>query len=228
VTVRKAQLLILFVLIVVMLILASAVLAQTKGKPYLEGMGAQDTGRVQTDLGDVKSYSEGQGADRTGSQILNGGDTRTVPEGEAGEADRSSAEEMNLNAQKVMAVQLVFKGVSNDGEQGSDTRNEATSIQCTNTSSDKIKVEVDVYDDSGSVYTGSISLSPNRTATFSTQNTAIYYEDVILGGSTGTGFISQGYGEVLSESEDVICSAQVLDPLNVPPDYITVLELNKP
>jgi hypothetical protein len=68
-------------------------------------------------------------------------------------------------------------------------------------------------------------MPPNRTFTFSTQNTTIYFDDVLLGGSPGTNAIFQGYGVILANNPNVICTAQVLDPLNYPPEFVVQLEL---
>ncbi len=78
------------------------------------------------------------------------------------------------------------------------------------------------------VYTGTVNMPPNRTFTFSTQNTTIYFDDVLLGGSPGTDAIFQGSGLVLAASNKVICTAQVLDPLNYPPVFVGSLELYRP
>jgi len=125
-----------------------------------------------------------------------------------------------------LKVRYLFSGVSDDGEQGSASRKEATSIHCTNVSASDNDVEVDVYQWDGiDVFTGTVTMPPNRTFTFSTQNTTIYFDDVILGGVPGTDAIFQGSGRILSASDEVICSAQVLDPLNYPPIFATKLTM---
>lgn len=125
-------------------------------------------------------------------------------------------------------VLYTFTGVSDDGLQGGGTRKEATSIHCTNIGGTEASVEVQVYNVSGGTpYTGTITIGAGVTTTFSTQNTTIYWDDIFLGGA-GTGVISQGYGHVLSDSGNVICTAQFLDPLNSPPEVIVSLEMYRP
>jgi hypothetical protein len=119
-----------------------------------------------------------------------------------------------------------FTGVTDDGEQGSATRKEATTIHCTNVGSNIAQVEVQVYQWNGTdVYTGTANIPVNGTLTFSTQNTTIYFDDVILGGSLGTPAIFQGSGKILSSSPQVFCTAQALDPLTYPPNFVTKLPL---
>jgi len=138
------------------------------------------------------------------------------------EADAS----VHSTTDNTLHLQYRFSGVSDDGEQGSANRKEATSIHCTNTSAADNEVEVQVYQWNGTdVFTGTVTMPPNRTFTFSTQNTTIYFDDVILGGVPGTDPVFQGSGQILSESADIICSAQVLDPLNYPPIFATKLTM---
>jgi hypothetical protein len=125
-----------------------------------------------------------------------------------------------------LSVLYTFSGVTDDGEQGSASRREATSIHCTNLDAGDVQVEVQIYQWNGTdVYTGTVTMPPNRSFTFSTQNTTIYFDDVILGGSPGTDAIFQGSGRVLSASPRVICTAQALDPLNYPPVFMDKLAL---
>ncbi len=119
-----------------------------------------------------------------------------------------------------------FTGVTDDGQQGSATRKEATSIHCTNMSAMNAQVEVQLYQWNGTdVFTGTVTMPPNRTFTFSTQNTTIYFDDVLLGGSPGTEAIFQGSGQILSSSREVYCTVQVLDPLNYPPVFASKLPM---
>ncbi|MCB9134690.1 MAG: DUF11 domain-containing protein [Anaerolineales bacterium] len=130
------------------------------------------------------------------------------------------------SAVPTLSLLYQFSGVTDDGEQGSASRREATSIHCTNTSAEVTQVEVRLYQWNGTdVFTGTVNMPPNRTFTFSTQNTTIYFDDVILGGSPGTPAIFQGSGQVLANRPEVICSVQALDPLNYPPTFITRIPL---
>jgi pyruvate/2-oxoglutarate dehydrogenase complex dihydrolipoamide dehydrogenase (E3) component len=121
-----------------------------------------------------------------------------------------------------------FSGVSDDGLQGDASRKEATSIHCTNVSAANNQVEVQLYQWNGTdVFTGTANIPPNGTLTFSTQNTTIYFDDVLLGGSPGTTAIFQGSGVILAESSQIVCSVQVLDPLTYPPIFAVGLEIYK-
>ncbi len=122
----------------------------------------------------------------------------------------------------------VFSGVTDDGAQGGASRKEATAVHCSNFGTTDAQVEVQLYQfDGATVYTGSTTIQVNRTWTFSTQNTLIYSDDVIVGGNPGTNAISQGLGRILADQTSIVCTAQVLDPLNNPPQYMANLTLFK-
>jgi hypothetical protein len=179
-------------------------------KPYLEGDGVRAGSSVDGTSALDKGWSEGE-AGRSGGTTLEG---------------TSLQEWLALTADGDLSVLYMFSGVTDDGEQGSASRREATSIHCTNISLESIQTEVQVYQWSGTdVYTGTVNMPPNRTFTFSTQNTTIYFDDVLLGGSPGADAIFQGSGRVLTSQPGVICTAQVLDPLNYPPAFVSALEL---
>lgn len=121
-----------------------------------------------------------------------------------------------------------FAGVSDDGAKGGAGRKEATSIHCANVDSAEVKIKVQLRQWNGAVVgEGCVTAAPDRHLTFSTQNTTIYVEDVILGGSAGEGTdsIFQGSGVVLIDRGTVVCSAQVLDPLGYPPIFAVNLPL---
>jgi hypothetical protein len=133
----------------------------------------------------------------------------------------------NPSIQDDLSIRLMFSGVTDDGEQGSANRKEATSIHCTNTGSTNNTVEVILYQWNGTdIFTGTVDMPPMRTFTFSTQNTTIYFDDVLLGGSPGTDAIFQGFGVVLSEKPTIACTAQVLDPLGYPPMFMDKLAMH--
>lgn len=139
-----------------------------------------------------------------------------------------TANNANPKAPEELAVRLMFSGVTDDGEKGSADRKEATSIHCTNTGSTDNIVEVIIYQWNGTdIYTGTVTMPPRRTFTFSTQNTTIYFDDVLLGGNPGTDAIFQGFGVVLSEKPTIACTAQVLDPLGYPPFYMDKLAMHE-
>jgi len=192
--------------VVIMVMVARAQGPETK--PYAEGQGAQATGRVENPTSQEMRPGEGlSGSSGTGRLS------------ETGAAD--------LLATNGLSVLYRFSGVADDGAQGSASRKIATSVHCTNIDNlNTAQVEVQVFDFSGTeVYTATMSLSPNRTKTASTQGTAVYFEDALLGGLPGTGTINQGSGRILSSNTNVICTAQVLDPLNVPPVFMSALEM---
>jgi hypothetical protein len=101
----------------------------------------------------------------------------------------------------------------------------ATSVHCTNYSSTSVQVRIQIFNFSGSnTMNGSFTLSASRSATFSTQLTALYFDDVVLTPATT---IDQGSGRILvnNSAAKIICTAQVLDPTNNPPSYGVKLNL---
>lgn len=123
-----------------------------------------------------------------------------------------------------------FTGVVDDGQQGTPDRLIATSIHCTNVDDtvppEPAEVAVQVYQWNGTdVYSGTVTMTANRTFTFSTQGTSIYFDDVILGGAPGTQAIFQGSGQIWSSHPNVVCTAQTLDPLNYPPEFMVRLPM---
>ncbi|MCB9134689.1 MAG: hypothetical protein H6636_04630 [Anaerolineales bacterium] len=227
----------LFILLTLMagLIFATFVVVSAGGlveKPYAEGEGALSTGQRSSLADPEKPYVEGEGAVSTGASVGENSDKNAEPEGMEGSAGTGSLEKVNAHLASGLsnlAMILQFSGVSDDGEQGSSNRKEATSIHCTNVYTGNVTVEVQIYQWNGTdVYTGTVNMPPNRTFTFSTQNTTIYFDDVLLGGSPGTPAIFQGSGRVLADNPAVVCSAQVLDPLNYPPVFVVGLEMYQP
>ena len=144
-------------------------------------------------------------------------------------AETGKAREGQTSSEAMNSLQLLyqFTGVTDDGEMGSSNRKKATSIHCTNVDTTDVQVEVQIYQWNGTdVYTGTLIMPPNRTSTFSTQNTFLYYEDVFIGG--GTPAIFQGSGQIYASSPKVICTVQALDPLNYPPTFVTKLPMFDP
>ncbi|MCB9079514.1 MAG: hypothetical protein H6631_18075 [Anaerolineaceae bacterium] len=134
--------------------------------------------------------------------------------GELGLADPPSAG---------LTVQYMFTGVANHPIAA--TRQIATSVHCTNFGSGNVQAEIQLFSVGGaSAYGDTVTINSNRTWTFSTQNTAIYREDSIL----NTGVLEQGSGRILADSAQLICTAQLLDPISNPPDFIAELEMFKP
>ncbi|MCB0166506.1 MAG: hypothetical protein KDI79_19920 [Anaerolineae bacterium] len=134
--------------------------------------------------------------------------------GELGLADPPSAG---------LTVQYMFTGVANHPTTA--TRQIATTVHCTNFGSSHIQAEIQLFSVGGaSSYGDTVTINSNRTWTFSTQNTAIFREDTIL----NTGVLEQGSGRILADDPQLICTAQLLDPIGNPPDFISELEMFKP
>jgi hypothetical protein len=143
----------------------------------------------------------------------------------AGLAAPASEDSREGAALEEMRLLYSFSGVSDDGDQGGGDAQEATSVHCTNLGVDPVHVEVQLFNYDGSVYTATITVDPDHTATFSTQATAIFFDDVLIGGASGTPAIYQGHGRVLANGWSVICTAHVLDPQSYPPQYLDRLPL---
>jgi hypothetical protein len=119
-------------------------------------------------------------------------------------------------------VLYTFTGVRNDT---TPPVTAATSIHCTNHDSNPVSVRVEVFNfNNTATMTGNFTLTPSRTATFSSQFTALYFDDTVLAPASA---IDQGSGRVLvnGSSVKIICTAQVLDPTNDPPNYGVKLTL---
>ena len=109
------------------------------------------------------------------------------------------------------------------------TNTAATSVHCTNAGTASVQVMVQISDfDNTPTIAGTFTIASNRSATFSSHPTIFYLDDVTLS-ATGDD-IDQGSGRVLinPSSAKVICTAQVLDPVNNPPEYVINLDLFKP
>ena len=183
---------------------------------------------VQAQDGATKPYTEGVAGEAGGTSANQTPQTLKSGEGVAGNSGTSQLDRTTAElAVEGLSILYRFSGVTDDGEQGSTNRKEATSIHCTNiNSSADVQLEVQLVQWNGTdVFTGTATIPPNRSFTFSTQNTTIYFDDVFLGGSPGTPAIYQGSGRILSSNPNVICTAQVLDPLNYPPVFVSGLEL---
>jgi hypothetical protein len=118
-----------------------------------------------------------------------------------------------------LSVLYMFTGVANHNTPA--TRQIATSIHCTNFGSTAVQTELQLFAVGGSAFTTSVTINSNRTWTFSTQSTAIYREDSFL----NTGTVEQGSGRVLADKAQLICTAQVLDPIGNPPTFMAKLPI---
>ena len=106
----------------------------------------------------------------------------------------------------------------------------ATSVHCTNYGTESATVRVEIYDwdnDPYATFSGQYSIPRNRTATFSTGDTALYSEDVVMSQTTSEE-INQGSGRVMSNKRTLICTAQVLDPAHAQPWFAVKLALYYP
>jgi hypothetical protein len=171
------------------------------------------------------SRPEGEATDKTAAEGAAGVTSRSeaaaYPEGMGGKG------EVTPNAGEFAPTDAViyrFSGATDDGAQGAGGI-EATSVTCTNFGAVSVTVEVQILNYDGTLYSGSVNANPSNTYTFSTQSTALFFDDVIIGGSPGTPAIFQGSGIVVSGGMDVICTAQVLDPTGYPPVYLSAVEL---
>jgi hypothetical protein len=129
-------------------------------------------------------------------------------------------------APQELTVLYLFSGATDDGLQGAGGK-EATAVHCTNYSAQPLSVEVQILNYDGAMYSSTAEIGSDDTYTFSTQATALFFDDVFIGGSPGTPAIFQGAGRVLAGGRDVICTAQVLDPTGYPPAYLDKLALHR-
>jgi len=112
--------------------------------------------------------------------------------------------------------------------QAGGTNSGATTVHCTNAGAANVQVRVEISDfDNAPTISGTLTIPPSGTRTYSSQNTNLYAEDFTM---STTDNIDQGSGRVLvnSSSAKVICTAQVLDPIGNPPEYVINLDLFKP
>ena len=122
------------------------------------------------------------------------------------------------------SVLYMFTGAANDTAATGTNRQIATSVHCTNFGSTSIQATLEIFPQSGgTLNSNTLTISSNETETWSTQFTAVYRETTL-----GTGILEQGSGRVLATSPQLICTAQVLDPLTDPPAFISELDMFKP
>jgi hypothetical protein len=149
----------------------------------------------------------------------------TYAQGPEGEGREGRAESQDQVGEQGLAdppttglsVLVMFTGAANDA-----ARNIATSVHCTNFGASDVQAEMQFFSsNAGDVFTDSATIDPNRTWTFSTQNTVAYVDDSNL----ATGDLDQGSGRVLVDADHLICTAQVLDPNGDPPVFMVKLPL---
>ena len=126
-----------------------------------------------------------------------------------------------------LTVRYMFSGVTDDGLKGNNGK-KATSILCTNTGNVNNTIQVKLYQYNGvNIHSTSLTASPLNSYTFSTQPTAIYFDDAIFGAG-GADAIYQGFAQILSDNPSIVCTAQVLDPWGYPPAFVSAVELVQP
>lgn len=226
--------------LVLVLVLSVGVLAVTLAalasdattKSFVEGQ-AGKTAVVARPEALAARGVEGAAGDVSVGAVADIAASRPYEEGTAGSKGTLQGEGLDKvlapEAPTAMSVVLEFSGVTDDGKKSASDRKEATSILCTNSGTANATIEVQLFQWSGAmVYTGTVTAVPKASYTFSTQNTTIYFDDIIFGSGGGTDSIFQGYGRVLSTRPTVICTAEVLDPLGYPPVYMSGLEMYRP
>jgi hypothetical protein len=176
-------------------------------KPTAEGAGGLSAGRAVAPTPAKAGREEGEG-------------------GSSGRAPLDQSAARTDTAPDAAILLYLFSGVADDGSRGGALRLEATSVHCTNVGTLGAQIEVQFFNFTPTVvYTATAYAEPGRTLTFSSQDTAIYYDDVYVGGDDGTDPIYQGHGRILAGHAQVICTAQVLDARNSPPGFATTLTL---
>ncbi len=128
-----------------------------------------------------------------------------------------------IHRQPVITVLYMFTGAKDS--QAGGTNSAATAIHCTNAGAASVKVWVQISDfDNTPTISGTLTIPPSGTRTYSSQATNFYAEDFTM---STTDNIDQGSGRVMAEgsSSNIICTAQVLDPVGNPPNYAVKLTL---
>jgi hypothetical protein len=114
----------------------------------------------------------------------------------------------------------MFTGVANHSNPISRTI--ATSIHCSNFGSSDAQAQLQIFSLNGGLADSvAFPIPSNRTRTVSSQDTKIYREDTFLNNA----IIEQGSGRVLADKSTLICTAQLLDPVNNPPAFMVKLPL---
>lgn len=103
-----------------------------------------------------------------------------------------------------------FAGVLNSSTEG-------TAIQCTNLDeTNSTIIEVQLYQYNATIVdTGTIIVAPLRTVTFESTPIDFYIADVAMNADP----IEQGYGRILAEHGNIVCTVQILDAINNPPTW---------
>ena len=119
----------------------------------------------------------------------------------------------------VFSVPGVIKGGSLD-----------TLFLCTSTSTDTIRIGVEVFGPAGSLQNnvaggdGAIDVAPGATVTIGTGLTAGIATDTFIGALS---FVQNGSARIVSTSTSILCTAQVVDFVGSPPASMTSLPMIK-
>lgn len=138
-------------------------------------------------------------------------------EREVSETDilNGSAETSNNDPNATLYPLYHFSGVLNNaGSWG-------TAIICTNIDPvNSTLIEVRLYQFNGNLIdTATILADHHRSVTFESTSISFYVADSLMHSDP----IEQGYGLILTEHKNVICTVQVLDPINNPPAWMETL-----
>jgi hypothetical protein len=104
----------------------------------------------------------------------------------------------------------------------------ATVVHCTNYGDTAVNVCVEISDwDNSPVLSCTTSIASNYTKTFFSQSSVAFYGPNCIMSTPSTDDINQGSGRIMADSSSaqVICTAQVVDPINNPPRYGVKLAL---
>jgi len=135
-------------------------------------------------------------------------------EGMRGEIRGLTAEQLPALQPPDLTELYHFAGALNDDV---SAVSKATVIQCTNlddVAPTRIEVQLFTYN-ATDVYTGTTSVNPLHTATFESSQVPFYLADVFM----AAGLLEQGYGRILTEHSNVVCTVQTVDPTTDPPNW---------
>jgi hypothetical protein len=141
------------------------------------------------------------------------------PEGSDRRPQQSVDQGAIVDADRALEPLYHFSGVYH-----SPAMKAAVSVFCTNldeTAATSVRVEIynfnGLFEGSGNYF-----LYPYQTATIETSPTAFYFTDASMDISE---IVNQGYGRILTNHKNVVCSAQGLDSANSPPTWMINLPL---
>ena len=157
-------------------------------------------------LGQAIRLQQGSGSERN---VPSGAESTAV-----GQKNQLSSGDLEALQSEGLLTLYHFAGAVNNTTASVDR---ATVVQCTNVDDEEAsEVELQLFQyNATSVYTGTINVDPLDTATFESSSVDFYAADVVM----STGFVEQGYGRILTEHRNVICTAQTIDPSNTPPTW---------